>query len=60
MYNKVIVMPVYCRPDYTVKVLKGIKNCYGYKDYKIYICVDPGVPEIINAINSVDGLKKKL
>lgn len=59
-YNKVIVMPVYNRPDYTKQVLEGIRRCYGSEEYKIFIFADPSpiTKEVIEAINSVDRLNK--
>lgn len=60
-YNKVIVMPAYRRPDYTKQVLEGIRRCYGSEDYFVFIFVDPSPmrDQVIDAIESVDGLDKK-
>jgi hypothetical protein len=59
-YNKVIVMATYRRPEYTKRALEGLKNCYGIEDYKIYIQAEPGFPDVIDAIMSVQGVNKEI
>jgi hypothetical protein len=54
--NKIIVMPVYRRPDYTKQVLDGIKSCYGSDEYKVIICAEPGYPDVIDVIEDFKGL----
>ena len=60
MYNKVIVMPTWCRADYTQKVLEGLKSCDGIEEYKLLIHAEPDFPDVIDTINSIDGLNKEI
>lgn len=56
MHNKVITMPVYRRPDYTQKVLEGLRSCYGIEDYRICIFAEPDQQPVLDVINSFTDL----
>jgi len=60
MNNKIIVMPVYNRPDYTRQVIEGIKKCYNHENYTILIFAEPGCPKTIETIKDIDGLNIEL
>lgn len=57
MYNKIIVMPLWKRANYTKTVLEGLLNCNGIDEYKILIHLEPGYPEVLDVIYS---MKEKL
>lgn len=46
-YNKVIVMTLCNRPDYTNQVLRSFEKCTGIEDYHMIMCVEPINGEVI-------------
>lgn len=51
----VITIPTDKRVNSTIKVINGIKSCYGHEKYKIIVCANPGSPEVIDAIKENKG-----
>lgn len=59
-YEKVIVMPVWKRADYTQTVLEGLRSCDGIDDYRIFIFVEPGYQDVLDTVYRFEGLNKNV
>lgn len=57
-YKPIIMMPVHKRADYPKRVLESIRNCYGSEKYTVIICAEPGYPEVIEVLKSVEDIHK--
>jgi len=55
--KKVITMTAYKRPEYTKRVLDGLKNCEGIKEFVLMPHVEPGNEEVIEMIKAVDFME---
>lgn len=55
-YNKVIVMPLWKRDQYTKSVLEGLRGCDESFEYKILIHLEPGYPKVLDVIQEFDDL----
>lgn len=55
MYQKVITMTAYKRPEYTKKVLDNLQQCIGFEEYTLLPTIEPGFPEVIELFSDISN-----
>ena len=53
MYQKIITMTAYKRPEYTKKVLDNLQQCIGFEEYTLLPTIEPGFPEVIELFSNI-------
>lgn len=59
-HNKIIVVTLYNRPQYTSETLGALGRCDGINDYKVLIHVDPGNSEVQRLANTWLHMNKEV
>jgi len=55
--RKVMTFTGYKRPKYTQQVIDGLRSCDGIEDYKLFARLEPGYPEVVDVIKSINFME---
>ena len=53
-------MVAYKRPEYTKRVIDGLKNCKGIEKYKLLAFIEPGYEEVTKLFSDIDFVDKNI